>query len=442
MKGSVVEKNDSEKRIDFKSGVPDLLYRQAGARCSVPRCTNPTMGPYYANEGAVNMGVASHIYSAAENGPRGWGGKDEAFISSVANGIWCCQYHSVLIDKNKGKDYPAPTLFAWKELAEARVRKQMNDSPSPLGWVESIEFTKFVRHLTALRIDLSRCTLLWAKNGAGKSSLIEITASISNARHAERFSESSTLDASGNKSPASFSAQVTYSTVDALSKVIHLDISERRLVRREGATLCLLPPGDLEIIYCNDESRSRVVNEDDLEFLLRVLDLDKSALLALASWSKGVLMPGEFEFKQADEDTDDYDENVIPPKKYKADGKPYMELMFKKYPRDFFVSYAGLSTSEQDRIVLDLFIAKAREVAKQRLTLVLIDDLAHSLDEKNFARLLGALASETFQSLLTLPPRLEKNFLELPGDQPQLKEMQELHGWKLETLPQPEHSMA
>ena len=65
MKGSVLEKNDSEKRIDFKSGVPDLLYRQAGARCSVPRCTNPTMGPYYANEGAVNMGVASHIYSAA-----------------------------------------------------------------------------------------------------------------------------------------------------------------------------------------------------------------------------------------------------------------------------------------------------------------------------------------------------------------------------------------
>lgn len=436
-----MEKKEPEKRIDFKSGVPDLLYRQAGARCSVPRCPNPTMGPYYANEGAVNMGVASHIYSAAENGPRGRGGKDESFISSAANGIWCCQYHSVLIDKNKGKDYPAPMLFAWKELAEARVRKQMNDIPSPLGWVESIEFTKFVRHLTALQIYLSRCTLLWAKNGAGKSSLIEIAASVSNSRHAERFAENNTMDDSGNKSPASFSAQITYSTVDALSKVIQLDISERRLVRREGANLCLLPPGDLEIVYCIDESRSRKAHEDDLDFLLRVLNLDKSAFLALASWCKGVLIPGEFKFKQADDDTDDSEESSTSQKKYKTDGKPYMELMFKKYPLNFFVQYTGLSTSEQDRIVLDLFIAKAREVAKQRLTVVLIDDLANSLDKNNFARLLTALASEPFQSLLTLPPRLDKDLLDYDKDQPLLKDIDELRGWKLETLPPPEHSM-
>ena len=64
--GYTVEDKEEKKRIDFKSGVPDLLYRQAGGRCSVPRCSNPTMGPYYAKDGAVNMGVASHIYSAAE----------------------------------------------------------------------------------------------------------------------------------------------------------------------------------------------------------------------------------------------------------------------------------------------------------------------------------------------------------------------------------------
>ena len=97
------------KRINFKSNVPDILYRQAGGRCSTPRCKNPTMGPYYDGDGAVNQGVACHIYSASEDGPRGWGDKDENFISSADNGIWCCQYHASLIDKNKGIIYLTPS---------------------------------------------------------------------------------------------------------------------------------------------------------------------------------------------------------------------------------------------------------------------------------------------------------------------------------------------
>jgi len=41
------------------------------------------MGPYFESERAVNMGVACHIYAASEDGPRGWGEKDEEFISSA-----------------------------------------------------------------------------------------------------------------------------------------------------------------------------------------------------------------------------------------------------------------------------------------------------------------------------------------------------------------------
>lgn len=61
------------------------------------------MGPYYESDGAVNMGTACHIYSAAAEGPRGQGGKDKAFLESEANGIWCCAYHGTLIDKKKAK---------------------------------------------------------------------------------------------------------------------------------------------------------------------------------------------------------------------------------------------------------------------------------------------------------------------------------------------------
>lgn len=90
-----------KKRIDFARGIPDILFKRAGGHCSVPRCKIPTMGPFNDDIGAVNMGIACHIFSAAENGPRGRGGKDADFIRSAENGIWCCAAHAALIDITK-----------------------------------------------------------------------------------------------------------------------------------------------------------------------------------------------------------------------------------------------------------------------------------------------------------------------------------------------------
>ena len=427
-----VEDKKVKKRIDFIFGVRDLLYRQAGGRCSVPRCSNPTMGPYYDEEGAVNMGVAAHIYSAAEDGPRGWGGKDKNFLGCEANGFWCCQYHSVLIDKNKGRDYPASVLFTWKALAEARVRKQMNDLPSPLGWVNSIEFDEFPKHLKLSKIELSRSTLVSAENGAGKSALMQIAASITDARHAERFISSSELSPADGLQKDCFSSRVTYTTVDTLDKVVRLEIIDGALIRWIGTQLCLLPPGDIEVIYCSTESLKRLEHEDDIDFLMRVLNLDKSALIALMRTSNLVLMPGNLKLSQADVDSgDEADEPAT--KKVKFDGRPYMEIKFKKHGHDFFVSYGGLSGSEKGRLLLDLFISKAREVSKQRLTLFMAEDLPASLDEYNFAKLLSVLADEPFQSLLSLPPAQENAVLDLSSGTIGLKEVDHLTGWTLVT---------
>lgn len=407
----MTEDSTSSTRINFTPDVPDLLYRQAGGRCSVPRCTNPTMGPYYRIEGAVNMGVACHIYSAAVNGPRGRGGKSADFISSEENGIWCCAYHANQMDKKKGKDFPASQLFAWKELAEARARKQMNDSPSPLGWVHSIEFTRFIGELKSPKIELTRCTALWSdKNGSGKSSLMQLAASITDAHYGERFLASSGSNEIDGKSEIVFAGKVTYSTVDSFSKIVQLEFSAGELIRREGAAMCLLPPGDVEFIYCEEKALQRRKQEDDLDFLMRVLDLDKSAILAIARLSTGVLMPGTLRFAHSTEDTDEESETE-PKKQLKPDGSPYIQLLFKKTSHDFFVSYAGLSGSEQVRLVLDLLISKAREVAKQRLTLLMLDEILGVLDIGNFRHLLEVLAGEPFQSLVALPPAQEKALL-------------------------------
>lgn len=429
------ENTNAEKRIDFDKHVPDLLYRQAGGRCSVPRCTNPTMGPYYNIDGAVNLGVACHIYSASKDGPRGWGKKDEAFIKSEANGLWCCAVHGNVIDKKNGRDYPVSQLFAWKALAEARVLKQINDSPSPLGWVDFIEFTRFGLRIMPPKVQLSRCTLLWsAENGTGKSALMQLAASISDAIFAERFLGEMTKSPNGGDLPTMFAGKVTYSTVDTLSKVVQLEFLAGELVRRIGAATCLLPPGDVAFIYCESEPLRRREEEDDLDLLMRALKLDKSALLALTRLSAGVLMAGDFRFSHAEEDIEEDTEDK-PTKRIKKDGSPYMELSFQKAGSKFSISYAGLSGSEQIRLVLDLFISKAREVAKERLTLLMLDDIVSSLDDENFVHLLEALSKEHFQSLVVLPPVKAKSFLNVDSSSARLKDENRLPEWRVALLP-------
>lgn len=412
-------------RIDFRPGVPETLFKKAGGRCSVPRCKNPTMGPFFQRDDAVNMGVACHIYSASENGPRGRGGKDPEFIRSENNGIWCCEYHSPLIDKANGCDYPADVLFAWKALAEARTLKQMNDIPSPLGWVESIEFTQFPGLKQLPKIMLSRRTLMTGRNCCGKSSLMQAAASITHSKYADRFSGAKY----GILQSESFCAKIIYSTVDALSKEILLEINGLEIARSEGVIPYLLPPGDIEVIYCSEADRRKLDHEDDVDYLMRALNVDKSALFALAKIGSGPLLPGKITFERAmlyDDETE------VETPRSKQDGDAYYELRFKKRgSQGEPLPFVNLSTSEQGRIIIDLLIIKAREVSKQRLTILLIENLSINFDEINFELLLRVLSMEDFQIVVLLPPAREKDILDKTQEKPMLKELDYLKFWQL-----------
>jgi len=419
---------NSSNRIDFLSGVAETLYKRAGGRCSVPRCKNPTMGPFKENEGAVNMGVACHIYSASENGPRGWDGKSEKFISSAENGIWCCQYHASLIDKKKGNDYPASVLFLWKKLIETRVMKEMNDFPSPLGWVDTIEFTTFLNYVIRPKLKLSRYTLIFGENCVGKTVLLEMAAAISNSKYANRFNGTRIKNKNGDYIPAVFEAEVVYTTVDYPSKEINLKIDNGQLFRVENNINCLLPPGDLEVIYSSDKDRIRLTDEDDIDYMMRILNVDKSALFSITSIGTKALFSGEVIFEHAEEDDEENWDETYP--KYKGDGEPYYELMFKPKNKDDFISFNCLSSSEKGMLILDLQITKAKEIAKQRLTLLLIEDLAIVFDKNNFQKLLQVLEKEDFQVVVSIPPYRASSIIE----NNKLKNLEYLKQWKLETI--------
>lgn len=392
----------------------------------MPRCKKPAMGPFEDGTGAVNMGTACHIYSAAENGPRGRGGKSDEFIASAENGLWCCSYHGNLIDKGKGKDYSASTLFAWKKLAEARVRKQMNDIPSPLGWVDSIEFTQFAERPRLPRVTLSRNTLLAGGNGAGKSALLEAAASISDSAFGERFHGAFIRKPGGNLQPATFSAEVTYSTVDYANKKVTVEIRGDKLIRTEGRTPCLLPPGDIEIILVSNLNLIRRADEDDVDYFMRNLNVDRTALFALAKLGTKSVMPAEIDIREAVMEDDDGNSHPV----LKSNGAAYLELIINgvEAPRG---SFRTLSGSEKTRFIVDMFMSKAREVCKQRLTLLLIDDFVASLDEANYANLITKLSQEDFQSVVVLPSAREKNVAKNVDGGLELKDLDYLAQWSI-----------
>jgi energy-coupling factor transporter ATP-binding protein EcfA2 len=85
----------------------------------------------------------------------------------------------------------------------------MNDIPSPLGWVETISVTDFPLPQIRPTITLSRWNLLYGKQCVGKTTLLELAASISNSKYAERFL--------GNENRL-FEATLNYSTVDDYDK--------------------------------------------------------------------------------------------------------------------------------------------------------------------------------------------------------------------------------
>jgi hypothetical protein len=120
----------------FSKRVKIILAQRAGYRCSFPGCDRTTIGPGPSQDDVASIGIAAHIYSASERGPRGTAGLSGRTRAKPENGIWLCSHHAVLIDQNRGVRYPPAKLLRLKYRHEARIA--MDQGHRPFAWVESL----------------------------------------------------------------------------------------------------------------------------------------------------------------------------------------------------------------------------------------------------------------------------------------------------------------
>ncbi|MFP3619171.1 hypothetical protein [Burkholderia sp. SIMBA_051] len=108
-------------RDDFSEKTKRVLAQRADHRCSFSGCGIRTSAPGEDSPSAiVSIGVAAHIHAASPGGPRYLEGMKANERSDIANGIWLCSNHSILIDREPNR-YTADVLRTMKSDHESRL---------------------------------------------------------------------------------------------------------------------------------------------------------------------------------------------------------------------------------------------------------------------------------------------------------------------------------
>lgn len=121
--------SNKEGRDDFTPKTKSALAARANFRCSYPDCKAITCGPSDESFSAINsIGVAAHICAAAPGGKRYDSKMSSEERSDIQNGIWLCQSHATLIDRDEKKFTPE-LLRDMKKKHEEKVQSELYKLP-------------------------------------------------------------------------------------------------------------------------------------------------------------------------------------------------------------------------------------------------------------------------------------------------------------------------
>lgn len=370
---------DKGTRENFLAPVKRVVAQRSGYRCNMPHCDRITIGPGHEENDTESIGTASHIYSAAPNGPRGRGGLTGEEIRSIANAIWMCEVHGKLVDVKKGNKYPAPLLLSYKALHEAKISRELEGIYDKVGWFDTLQITSSPIFLEKYTIQFSKLTLFIGDNGTGKSAICEWLAGISSTSHLNRW---------WPNSDGSTHVEISLNYLNPEKQMAGFSFATRGFpshYNNEYSTIASAIP--IKIVYPKKVKRHMLNNEnDDIEFIAQSLNTDKSTIFAIAEEiaSKGTGNVTNAKFREHEEEWCLY-------------------IDVKGAPKGS--SLRALSSGESSLVLMEFAIIVAKTFSKNYPTILIMDAFLGYLDT-TWLQLYGeyfSSSSVAFQTIATMP---------------------------------------
>jgi hypothetical protein len=301
-------------------------------------------------------GSACHIYSAADNGPRGTGGLSVADRKNEENGIWCCSYHGRLIDTNQGSHYPAEMLKHWKQLHRARIVREMAGIKSNLGWVDQLEIINSFWFKPSTKLRFSKATLIYGNEPSGKSCVCQLLASLWQSHALARWRR------------RDHDIRLDYFAPEL--QTILLSIGKGEVHRSNGTRLLPQGPSDLRLVYLPEHSVGELCRYSDLDDLSRISTIFGTDPETIKSLCKDIRVNGhplwrQMEFRE---------EHVEPSEDGGELGRDgwYLYVPVGKNPSEK-LRLICLATSEEIGVLVQFATAMARVHSYDAPTLLLLD---------------------------------------------------------------------
>lgn len=372
-----------ERRSNFTKAVKRLVAERAAYRCSMPGCRRLTIGPGFMDSESAICGVAAHVYSAADGGPRGVGGLSERERRSLPNAIWLCETHAKIVDTNRGDSFPAGVLLGYKELHEHMIRTELLDLPVSYPWIREIEVISSNLFLPNSRLMLGRLTLVTGPNSSGKTSLCEWIAGAAGAQSVGQWRTSF---------PRSAVTDIVIrcnrpEPVEMRLKISPNGQSEFSIDGRPYP----INPLQMSILRINRSTNIGNPNSDDIKYLARQLgesdDAVEKIVPRIVEYGTGWLRDVQLETR----------------------GKT-RRLVARTRVSDLVLEYSLQSGAERVRTLIEFAIVLAKMMARYSPVLLVLDSGLENLDQHFLAQLVADLAKfcGEFQVIVVLPTGREE----------------------------------
>ncbi|MNQ26879.1 recombination protein F [compost metagenome] len=377
-------------RDNFPEKTKRQLAQRAGYLCSI--CNAITVGPSDEKNDSISLtGQAAHISAASEGtGSRRYDSTlTSAERSSIENGIWLCNNHAILIDRDQ-ETFTTPYLKFIKETHEKKIKLKQSGINVDKGLITKVELSNFGLITEQVTLEFSDRNIIYGNNGVGKTLILELIASLSEKTYLDRWTN--------DRYPKVNSYCNIYYFKNQFDKFnIAIDRKDTVSYSFNESIMPFLVP-TMTILFIS-ESYWDYLNSLSSE------EKEKSLIWRLSSYFK--LTENEFI-------------NVIG--SIMRDKKLFFnDIYFNEEESDLLIKFSAsrpefsfrrLSHGEQLRVLLEITLKIAEYHAKFNSTILLIDSTSFSsIDQAGFNRLLDAIQNgqRNFQFFLTSIEKMDYN---------------------------------